>query len=456
MSVNLRPFVSSRASTRGGDASTRGWKSIPQINQLRPQGADKSYVNGAYNCAPAVVAMLARGAGKLNNLSDAQLINQLGKDIVTQKGADPEGVARMLSRIDMPPAGEALGANYKDAELKQHLNQGHMVIAQVRTTDPRAGKDSAHYVLIQGMTQSGNYIVSDPLKDKPYSVTPKQLQEAVLKAPPDGGMLIPVSSPAEAKAAAAKTSADGKGADASSATAAPRTPTQAGMPIIGPTLAKPPTLMDLPAVAPRNPTRTEMPVIGPTLAKPPTLTDLTPVGTAVPRTPTQTAMPVISPTLAATPTATQPLAVTDLGGGSASSVATAPDLQDPDPDAFTATDDDLAGVDTEFKQPETEETNAVMEANEQRNRFQIDVRYGDRDGKDVEGPVSNVTSEQEDEDTAAQELRRRKSDGDLGAYETLEKLEKSTSEKDHRVLEKVKDADKKDPGIGKKTTGDGF
>src|SRR5689334_8736215 len=124
MTVSLRPSALTKANSAplGADASAKGWKQIPQINQLRPRGADKDYVNGAYNCAPAVVAMLARGAGRMGDLTDAQLISQLGKDIVTPEGTDPEGVARMLARVDLPPAGDALGANYKDAELKQHLN----------------------------------------------------------------------------------------------------------------------------------------------------------------------------------------------------------------------------------------------------------------------------------------------------------------------------------------------
>ena len=93
-------------------ASAQGWQPIPQINQLHPRGADQNYVNGAYNCAPAVVAMLARGHGKMGDLNDAQLIQQLGQDIVTEKGTDPQGVATMLERADVPLAGDALAANY--------------------------------------------------------------------------------------------------------------------------------------------------------------------------------------------------------------------------------------------------------------------------------------------------------------------------------------------------------
>jgi hypothetical protein len=66
-----------------------GWQPLPHINQLRPGGGEASYINGAYNCAPAVVAMLARGAGKMSELTDAQLINQLGQGLVTANGTTP-------------------------------------------------------------------------------------------------------------------------------------------------------------------------------------------------------------------------------------------------------------------------------------------------------------------------------------------------------------------------------
>lgn len=356
------------------DSSTKGWKPIPQINQLHPQGADHDYVNGAYNCAPAVVAMLARGYGRQSDLSDADLIESLGDDIVTKDGTDADGVARMLARVDIPPAGEALGANYKDSELKQQLNQGHMVIAQVRTSDPKGDQDSAHYVLVQGMTKDGNYIVSDPLANKPYVATAQQLKEAVLKAPPDGGMLIPVASPAEARKMAKAT--------------APAADAQGGAAALAPTV----------------------------------------VGRASPTA------PVASPAKAA--------------------AAPVDSFEAPDPKAFTVSDDVFEGVDTRY-QAAPKKTNAAMQDNEKKNQFQLDVRYGDRTGTQP-AETTPVTPDEKDADQFAQEIRQRKASGDLSAYDTLDKLEKSSSDKDRQVLDKVKQADKKDPGIGKKTLGDAF
>lgn len=182
--------------------SPQARKPIHHINQLRPEGADKNYANGPFNCGPAVVAMLARSAGKLGHLNDAQLVSELGKGVVTEKGSSPEGIATMMARAGVSPDGTALGAGYTDAQLKEHLGKGNKMIAQVRSSNPNSQKDSAHYVVIEGQTRNGNLIVSDPLAKGPYVVTPKQLKEAVLKAPPDGGMLIPVANPANPAAAA--------------------------------------------------------------------------------------------------------------------------------------------------------------------------------------------------------------------------------------------------------------
>ncbi len=200
-SAALNPLVRRLPALTQVRPDANGWQPSHHINQIHPQGAGKDYVNGAYNCGPAVVAMLARGHGQLGHLNDAQLIQQLGHGIVTEEGTDGQGLARMLERASVPPAAEALGAGYEDAALKEHLRQGHQLIAQVRSYDPQTKQSSAHYVLVQGMTPRGNYIVSDPLANGPYIVSPRQLKEAVLKAPPDGGMLLPISSPAEARQA---------------------------------------------------------------------------------------------------------------------------------------------------------------------------------------------------------------------------------------------------------------
>ena len=211
MSVTRRPTTSEIRrivpQQRVDDKGPQARKSIHHINQLRPEGADKNYANGPFNCGPAVVAMLARSGGKLDHLNDAQLVQQLGQGVVTEKGSSPEGIAQMMARAAVPPGGEALGAGYTDAQVKDHLAKGNKLVAQVRSSNPMSQKDSAHYVLVEGMTRNGNYIISDPLAQGPYVVTPKQLKEAVLKAPPDGGMLIPAATQATPASPASPTEA---------------------------------------------------------------------------------------------------------------------------------------------------------------------------------------------------------------------------------------------------------
>jgi len=467
MGINLRVLSQQSrapATALGAAASAKGWQPIPHINQLHPRGADQKYVNGAYNCAPTVVAMLARGHGKMGDLNDAALVQALGQDIVTQKGTDAQGVTRMLERADVPLAGDALAANYNDADVKQHLNQGHMLIAQVRTTDRHArDQGSAHYVLIQGMTQRGNYIVSDPLANKTYVASPEQLKNAVLKAPPDGGMLIPVASPAEAKALAAPTApaADGSG------TAAPQT-------LVGTPALRKPTLTEMPAVAARRPTQpeiavdafgptrrpslAEMPAVGAVAAKKPTLTEMPAVDTFGPvRRPSLTELPLVGPVAPRKPTSPE-VAVDAFGPVRRPSLTELPitsaPVDEPSAEAFTATGDVLKGVDTEFKRPTHLTRDSRMEANERRNHFDLDVRYGH--GRRHSGRHQTLAPEDRNVNEIARELLARKARGDASVYDTLSELENSTSEKDQRVLEQIERSDLKDPGIGKRMEGDAF
>jgi hypothetical protein len=171
------------------------WLRIPHINQLRPDGANEGYVNGASFCGPAVVAMLAQGANRQPGMSDARLIQELGQGLVSRNGASPQDLVSMLERVSLPPAGPALPSVYTDAALQEHLRQGNKLIAQVEAVNPKTGERSAHYILVRGMTAEGNYRISDPLAKHPQVVTPQQLQGLVGRAPPDGGVLIPVAPP---------------------------------------------------------------------------------------------------------------------------------------------------------------------------------------------------------------------------------------------------------------------
>jgi hypothetical protein len=177
----------------GMAANPRALANLPHINQLNPAGAGPGF-DGAKDCAPAVVAMLARAAGTGGNLSDAELIKELGQGLVGPDGTEPKDLPQMLERAGLPVAGKALAGKYTDQDVAQHLQQGHSLIAQVEATDER-GTTSSHYVTVQGMTPQGNYVVSDPLAEGPYELSPQQLRSRIRGAPPDGGMLVPVGAP---------------------------------------------------------------------------------------------------------------------------------------------------------------------------------------------------------------------------------------------------------------------
>jgi hypothetical protein len=187
-------FLNQALPKRDAGGQQKGWNRIPHIEQQAPRGESRRYEDGARYCAPAVVAMLARGAG-LDRRNDAQLIRGLAEGLVHRDGASPQGVVKMLERVNLPLAGPALPARYSDAELQQHLSQGTKLIAQVQSSDRKTGRESAHYVLVRSMTPQGNYVISDPLKPKPYEVSPQKLRQLVSRAPPDGGLLIPVAQP---------------------------------------------------------------------------------------------------------------------------------------------------------------------------------------------------------------------------------------------------------------------
>ncbi|ADO69982.1 hypothetical protein [Stigmatella aurantiaca] len=395
-----------------------GAASLPHINQLRPKGANSNYVNGPYNCAPAVVAMVARNWGKQGHLNDAQLINSLGKGIVTPQGTTPEGVAQMLGRIGVPLAGEALAGQYSDAALKQHLQQGNSLIAQVGVNDPATGQDSAHYVLIQKGTADGNYVVSDPMANKPYVITPKQLREAVGRAPPDGGLLIPVGGPGNASAVATATAL------------APTQPLAAG-----PRAALAPSRGATDAFESSRPSL--LPSSAPSEAAGATLI------------PSRAGA---EPLLQGLNTATLASTTGAFAGSPLTSFAPVSSLAAPVPEPFAVPDNALEGIDTRFHEEPAAVQNAPLSTGEQQNLAALDISYGPQNA-----PVSEqVTSREQNVEEISRDLLSRKEQKDPEVNKLLAQLESSSFAKDKQVLNRIKREDLKDPGIGKKTWIDSF
>jgi hypothetical protein len=201
---------SASSSSRSFEVQASGhWRSMPVISQLDPRGGtEDNYKNGLYNCAGAAVAMLARGLGFGDELSDAELINQLSAGVTTKDGTSLDGVGTMLSRIGARLAGEVMVGGYSDDMVRNHLDNNNKLIAQLGIHNVDTGTVSAHYVVVDRVDEDGNYIVKDPLMGRELAVTPRQLRDAMDLAPGAGGALIPIAGAEEPPEESAKVSAE--------------------------------------------------------------------------------------------------------------------------------------------------------------------------------------------------------------------------------------------------------
>lgn len=166
---------------------------IRHISQYAPAGADAQYANADQNCGPAIMAMIARSKGKGDGLTDAQLITELGKVGHTDaSGTSGNGLIAMADQLGMKS--EAI-AGSDPAWVKGQLQQGKRVIANgdFHAIDQREDptKTSAHYILVAGIDQKGNYLVEDPADGNLRSITPAQLQDFTASNP-EGGFSIAV------------------------------------------------------------------------------------------------------------------------------------------------------------------------------------------------------------------------------------------------------------------------
>lgn len=440
---NIRRTTSSELPIQGPkpEPARNESKPTPHINQLQPQGADRNYVNGAYNCAPAVVAMLARSKGKMSHLNDAQLITELGKGLVTKDGTTPEGVARMLGRANLPLAGDALAGKYDEAAVQKHLQQGNQLIAQVGLKGEQGKPDSAHYVLVKGMTRDGNYVVSDPLAKRPYSIRPDQLRSAVNRAPPDGGLLIPVGT-GNTKSATAKA------VPGTSPSLASRAVTQPSMQAVGASAFMRSRAVTQPSMQALGESGFQ-PAVGRTVTQP-SMRAFNPVFSEQPAAAEGIDTRFSSPTMAALNPAT--LGVTNGAFKGATTAPVSPSVPlTPTADPFAVPDSALAGIDTTFHELPLTKQDTALSSSEKRNLAALDIDYGKKSAPAVQKGAPQVTPDNATVKDFGQKLRDQKRKDDPTVHKLLERLENSRSDKDRKVLSWLKRMDLRDPGIGKKT-----
>jgi len=408
-----------------------GWGGVRHINQLRPQGANADYVNAAFNCGPAAVAMVARGWGKKNHLSDAQLITHLARGNVTPEGTSPQGIASMMERANVPLAGKALAGRFDNGAVKDHLKKGHMLIAQVGITDKKTGEVSPHYVVVRKMTEDGKYVVSDPLKKKSSVVSPEQLAKAVNRAPPDGGVLIPVGRP---------------GGDLKPSTPAPPAP----MGPVDPRAFMSP--MGWQAYQARQPFQ-QYPTIRAVEGGNDGLYERIPSLDEVSRQPmgaprgysTQDQFTGATPQFVRGPDGL-------LQPATPQPAAPAPKptkASKADKNAFSASDDEFVGVNGGFVDVPGAAAAPGKTGDKKNKDFRLDLSYQRHDSK-VEKPTRPVTPLYRTVDGYAKSLLKAKAQGKKGIDELLARLELSPFGRDQKVMARIESLEKKQGGIGKR------
>lgn len=152
----------------------------PWISQFNPAGNDGSYYNGAANCGPASMAMIARAFGLGEGLTDAKLINKLGEaGGTTADGTGVNGISVMARSLGLNAEQRGPGANVD--WIAEQLRAGKMVVANgdyfamaPHANSARVGT-GGHYVAVVGMDANGNFLVNDPADRNVGAVSPADL-----------------------------------------------------------------------------------------------------------------------------------------------------------------------------------------------------------------------------------------------------------------------------------------
>ncbi|MCC6338080.1 MAG: C39 family peptidase [Myxococcales bacterium] len=176
------------------DKPSVGNYKVPYINQYRPVGAERGYWNGAANCGPTSMAMVARAFGYGGNMADAQLINHLGKFGGTgSNGTSVNGIVAMARAIGKQATVKGPGPNVE--WMKEQLRAGKLLVANgdyhAMPPHQNEARTSGHYVTVAGLDERGNFIVRDPADQNVRTITPAQMAHFI-RSNPNGGWCISV------------------------------------------------------------------------------------------------------------------------------------------------------------------------------------------------------------------------------------------------------------------------
>jgi peptidase C39-like protein len=165
-------------------------KDLPYISQYNPAGKDANYTNGAENCGPAVLAMIAKSRGQTGGLTDAQLVSKMQADAgTTADGTTGNGMIKGLQDLGMQTAANP-GADLN--WVNGQLAQGHEVMANGDFYSVPGRENptlqAGHYIAVTGV-QNGVYSVVDPADQNVKQMTAAQLQDFIASHP-DGGFTL--------------------------------------------------------------------------------------------------------------------------------------------------------------------------------------------------------------------------------------------------------------------------
>lgn len=178
----------------GGVGGATDGSKVPWISQMSPAGAQFGYQNGPANCGPASMAMIARSMGYGANMTDAQLINQLGAiGGTTGEGSSINGIVAMAQAM-----GATAEINGPKADLNwidQQLAAGKSIVANGDYySEPGhfGNGPSGHYLDVVGKSADGNYIIRDPMDQGLTTMSPAELTTFINNNPVNGGFCVAI------------------------------------------------------------------------------------------------------------------------------------------------------------------------------------------------------------------------------------------------------------------------